>query len=71
MGSEQDALDRARQQNVYLGIPAWTVSIVSGAKSVDNVPMGLPGGTGTGKAQGQARGPQFSLHPTSIPMFVK
>jgi succinoglycan biosynthesis transport protein ExoP len=43
MGSEQDALDRARQQNVYLESLLGQYRSVQRAKSVDNVPMGLPG----------------------------
>lgn len=42
MGGEQDALDRARQQNVYLESLLGQYRSVQRSKSVDNVPMGLP-----------------------------
>lgn len=42
LGGEQDALDRARQQNVYLESLLGQYRSVQRAKSGDNVPMGLP-----------------------------
>lgn len=42
MASEQDRLDRARQQNVYLESLLGQYRLVQRSKSVDSVPMGLP-----------------------------
>lgn len=42
LGGEQDALNRARQQNVYLESLLGQYRSVQRSKSVDNVSMGLP-----------------------------
>ena len=63
---EQDALDRAKQQTVYLDSLLTQYRAAQGTKTVNGAPVGSAGArSGTGSLAGTAGRPPLPLHRTS------